>query len=310
MMMMAFGVLFAFVNGAGATLGYCGLAGTKRCIAYGWSGYWIQSMIGDVFGCLICMPALLSWARWIDARLHPDARRAPQDGFAAERRRAPRVPRPAAAHAPVRAESRLPPVMPLLARAVAVRPVQPRGQRAGLGHHARLERAGARGGLPGAAAAGVGRDQVPAAVRAFGGDGLRADHDHAAAHRAGQRQRRPGHAHRVAVPVPAERVVADADRQRRRAAAAPPRRRAGVPRAAGARRADAAGRHRRGHQLRRRRRAVVLESGGRAPVRPQRRAGAGPAGAGDPAAAQARGPRRPTASPRCATPATTCSRAR
>ena len=42
MMMMAIGVLFAFVNGAGGTLGYCGLAGTRRCIAYGWSGYWIQ----------------------------------------------------------------------------------------------------------------------------------------------------------------------------------------------------------------------------------------------------------------------------
>src|ERR1019366_7472822 len=73
MMMMAIGVLFAFVNGAGGTLGYCGLAGTRRCVAYGWSGYWIQSMIGDVFGCLICMPALLSWARWIDARTHAGA---------------------------------------------------------------------------------------------------------------------------------------------------------------------------------------------------------------------------------------------
>ena len=111
MLMMAFGVLFAFVNGAGATAGYCGLAGTKRCIAYGWSGFWVQSMIGDVFGCLICMPALLSWARWIDARWRPDARHTLQDGFASERRRAPRAPRPAAAQAPARAESRLPRVI-------------------------------------------------------------------------------------------------------------------------------------------------------------------------------------------------------
>ncbi|MFL6696048.1 MAG: ATP-binding protein [Vitreoscilla sp.] len=111
--MMAFGLLFAFVNGAGATLGYCGLAGTRRCIAYGWSGFWLQSMIGDVFGCLICMPALLSWARWIDARLQPDLRRMPHDGFAAERRSAPRAPRPAATQAPARAESRLPPVIRL-----------------------------------------------------------------------------------------------------------------------------------------------------------------------------------------------------
>ncbi len=76
MLMMGIGVLFAFVNGAGSTLGYCGLAGTQRCIAYGWSGYWVQSMIGDIFGCLICMPALLSWARWGDARLTRDPRAA------------------------------------------------------------------------------------------------------------------------------------------------------------------------------------------------------------------------------------------
>ena len=110
--MMALGVLFAVVNGAGSTLGYCGLAGTKRCIAYGWSGYWVQSMIGDVFGCLICMPALLSWARWIDARFHPDARRLPQRSFS-ERRSAPRIPRPAVAREPQRPGSRLPHVLQL-----------------------------------------------------------------------------------------------------------------------------------------------------------------------------------------------------
>jgi PAS domain S-box-containing protein len=111
LMMTALGVLFAFVNGAGSTLGYCGLAGTRRCIAYGWSGYWLQSMIGDIFGCLICMPALLSWARWMDARLHPEARRVPARGFTGERRRTPRAPRPAAAPTPAQATSRLPPVI-------------------------------------------------------------------------------------------------------------------------------------------------------------------------------------------------------
>jgi PAS domain S-box-containing protein len=110
LLMMALGVLFAFVNGAGATAGYCGLAGTRRCIAYGWSGYWMQSMIGDVFGCLVCMPALLSWARWLDARFHPTARRLPQPGFS-ERRRTPRPPRPAVARVPARPDSRLPPVL-------------------------------------------------------------------------------------------------------------------------------------------------------------------------------------------------------
>ena len=112
MIMMAFGVLFALVNGAGATAGYCGLAGTRRCIEYGWSGFWIQSMIGDVFGCLICMPALLSWARWIDARLGPEARRLSSAGFS-ERRSAPRAPRPTVAHAPEQPPSSLPRVMQL-----------------------------------------------------------------------------------------------------------------------------------------------------------------------------------------------------
>ena len=111
LMMMAFGVLFAFVNGAGGTAGYCGLAGTRHCVAYGWPGYWIQSMVGDVFGCLICMPALLSWARWIDSRFHPAARRLPQASFSSERRRAPRVARPAIARAPAQADSWLPRVL-------------------------------------------------------------------------------------------------------------------------------------------------------------------------------------------------------
>ena len=65
-------------------------------------------MIGDVFGCLICMPALLSWARWIDARNNPGARNLAPPGFS-ERRRAPRAPGPVA----MRADSRLPPVMRL-----------------------------------------------------------------------------------------------------------------------------------------------------------------------------------------------------
>ena len=111
LLMMALGVLFALVNGAGATLGYCGLAGTKRCIAYGWSGYWAQSMIGDVFGCLICMPALLSWARWGDARLARDQRAMLPPGFT-DRRRTPRVPRPMSAPRAVSAtDSRIPRVI-------------------------------------------------------------------------------------------------------------------------------------------------------------------------------------------------------
>ncbi|MEP6503672.1 MAG: histidine kinase dimerization/phospho-acceptor domain-containing protein, partial [Betaproteobacteria bacterium] len=113
LLMMAIGVLFAFVNGAGATLGYCGLAGTKRCIAYGWSGYWMQSMIGDIFGCLICMPALLSWARWVEARVGTGPRAAAVPAGFSERRRSPRVPRPVPARTLARPDSILPRIMQL-----------------------------------------------------------------------------------------------------------------------------------------------------------------------------------------------------
>jgi len=91
--MMAIGVLFALVNGGGATLGYCGLAGKRVCSEIGWAGYWMQSMIGDVFGCLICMPALLSWARWLDARLAGGESSKPPYGMS-ERRRVPRAAQP------------------------------------------------------------------------------------------------------------------------------------------------------------------------------------------------------------------------
>jgi PAS domain S-box-containing protein len=103
LLMMAIGALFAFVNGGGATLGYCTMAAQKRCVTYGWSGYLLQSMIGDVFGCLICMPALLSWARWIDGRLNRGTRSGPPPGQP-ERRRTPRVARavPPAAGMPAR----------------------------------------------------------------------------------------------------------------------------------------------------------------------------------------------------------------
>ncbi len=99
LVMMAVGVLYSVVNGAGSTLGYCGIVATRRCLAYGWPAYWMQSMVGDVFGCLICMPALLSWARWADVRLNRGRRMQPPPGF--ERRRTPRVLRAArAANAP------------------------------------------------------------------------------------------------------------------------------------------------------------------------------------------------------------------
>ena len=109
--MMALGGLFAFVNGGVAALGYCGLGHTRRCLASGWGGYWLQSMVGDVFGCLVCMPALLSWARWSDQRLKARQARPPRG---IERRRTPRLPRaplPRPAHP--RTDSRLPRILQL-----------------------------------------------------------------------------------------------------------------------------------------------------------------------------------------------------
>jgi len=109
--MMALGGLFAFVNGGVATLGYCGLGHTRRCLAAGWDGYWLQSMVGDVFGCLVCMPALLSWARWSDQRLKARQARPP---LGIERRRTPRLPRaPQPRPARPRTDSRLPRILQL-----------------------------------------------------------------------------------------------------------------------------------------------------------------------------------------------------
>jgi PAS domain S-box-containing protein len=66
--MAGIGLVWAFVYGAGDTFGYCVYIRSARCATYGWPAHWGQSMVGDVFAALICMPALLSWAHWIAAR--------------------------------------------------------------------------------------------------------------------------------------------------------------------------------------------------------------------------------------------------
>jgi PAS domain S-box-containing protein len=87
--MVGLGLLWAFVYGAVDTLGYCGIVGSARCELYGWGGHWGQSMVGDVFATLICMPALLSWAGWLTTR--PARRAAIARKPVAERQRVPGV---------------------------------------------------------------------------------------------------------------------------------------------------------------------------------------------------------------------------
>jgi PAS domain S-box-containing protein len=60
---------YAAVNGVLITLGYCTVGHTWRCEKAGWVQHWIDSMMGDGFGCLICLPAVLSWLPSADERL-------------------------------------------------------------------------------------------------------------------------------------------------------------------------------------------------------------------------------------------------
>ncbi len=61
LLMLLLSGLYAAANGALITAGYCEIAQRPRCLSYGPLSYWVQSATGDVFGCLICVPALLSW---------------------------------------------------------------------------------------------------------------------------------------------------------------------------------------------------------------------------------------------------------
>lgn len=69
---------YASVNGLMVSLGYCGVLQIPSCAAAGPVSYWLQSFTGDFFGCLIVMPALMSWARWLDPQIRaawpPDAK--------------------------------------------------------------------------------------------------------------------------------------------------------------------------------------------------------------------------------------------
>ncbi|MGQ5523210.1 response regulator [Chitinimonas sp. PSY-7] len=69
-LLMAMALLYATCNAAISTLAYCGWAGLNICQQQGWASHWLQAALGDLFGALICLPALLSWA----LRLDPAAR--------------------------------------------------------------------------------------------------------------------------------------------------------------------------------------------------------------------------------------------
>ncbi|MED5619170.1 ATP-binding protein [Ideonella sp. BN130291] len=69
LLMVGLSLLYALINGGVDTLGYCGWAQSNRCLTAGWAGYWGQAAVGDVFGCLICLPAVLSWLRALDRPL-------------------------------------------------------------------------------------------------------------------------------------------------------------------------------------------------------------------------------------------------
>ncbi|WP_374357504.1 response regulator, partial [Chitinimonas sp.] len=60
------GIAYTALNAALATVGYCGLVHTPRCEANGWLNHWLQFGLGDLFGILICLPALVSWGLRLD----------------------------------------------------------------------------------------------------------------------------------------------------------------------------------------------------------------------------------------------------
>jgi PAS domain S-box-containing protein len=54
-------VAYAALNGGLTTFGYCAIFHTTRCQQSGWLAHWGQASVGDAFGALVCVPALLAW---------------------------------------------------------------------------------------------------------------------------------------------------------------------------------------------------------------------------------------------------------
>ncbi len=78
---------YAGINGIVVAAGYCGLLNIASCARSGIVSYWLQSFTGDFFGCLIAMPALISWARRLDPQTRakwPDSPDAAADSWSLE----------------------------------------------------------------------------------------------------------------------------------------------------------------------------------------------------------------------------------
>ncbi len=61
--------VYAVLNGLLVTAGYCGILKVASCAKSGLVSYWWQAFAGDFFGCLIVMPALISWVRRLDPHI-------------------------------------------------------------------------------------------------------------------------------------------------------------------------------------------------------------------------------------------------
>ncbi|PHV11762.1 response regulator [Chitinimonas sp. BJB300] len=68
-MLMVMALLYAACNAGLSTLAYCGWAKLQICTQQGWAAHWLQAALGDLFGALVCLPALLSWALRLDPQV-------------------------------------------------------------------------------------------------------------------------------------------------------------------------------------------------------------------------------------------------
>ncbi|MBV8657841.1 MAG: PAS domain S-box protein, partial [Burkholderiales bacterium] len=66
LLLIGLALTYASVNATFGTIGYCGWARSLNCARSGWGQHWFQYGLGDVFGLLICLPALISWGLLID----------------------------------------------------------------------------------------------------------------------------------------------------------------------------------------------------------------------------------------------------
>jgi signal transduction histidine kinase len=68
LLLPALGALYAAVNAFSISVGYCGLLQRGHCLKVGAPSYFAESFIGDFFGALVCLPALLVWGLRLQER--------------------------------------------------------------------------------------------------------------------------------------------------------------------------------------------------------------------------------------------------